>query len=279
MGPAPTTDPRPTAGSPGTTTATAPPGSRWSCTAALGDGCGAYDYSGIPVGNGYNTYVMNQSVGPQTGTGQTLYVNNPGDWQVVADAQPYGYTGVQTFPDVQQLFNNWCGSEWNGCASPTNTPLDALSSLKVTYSETSPTDAKSIYEFAPDVWIDGYGADIMFWVDTHGRCNEGAFGPTVLGHAVLAGQNWTVHRYGAAGAEIIFVLDGAGGTGTCAQQASGTIDIKAGLDWLAANGFIGKRQSISQLNTGWEITSAKRATFRLTRYSVDATPVGAAGRA
>ena len=29
------------------------------------------------------------------------------DWQVIADDKPYGYTGVQTFPDVQQLMNNW----------------------------------------------------------------------------------------------------------------------------------------------------------------------------
>jgi hypothetical protein len=243
----------------------------WACTEPLGGVCGAYDYAGIPNSNGYNTYVSNQSVGPQTGTTQTLYANNPGDWQVVADDVPYGYTGVQTFPDVQQLFNNWCSTGWNGCSSPTDTPIDSLATLSVTYAETSPQDPLSIYQFSPDLWLDNYGSDIMFWVDVHGRCDEGAFGSTVLGQAVIDGQNWTVHRYGTAGDEIIFVLDGAGGTGTCAQQSSGSINIKAGVDWLVANGFVQGAPVMSQLNTGWEITSADNTTVRVTGYSIQAT--------
>jgi hypothetical protein len=219
--------------------------------------------------------VVDQGVGPQGGTTETLQANSPGDWQLTANDVPYGYTGVQTFPDAQQLFNNWdsVNGGWVNCGTHcVDTPLNSLSTLTVTYRETSPTDADSIYEFAPDVWSDGYGSDVMFWVDTHGRCNTGAFGGTVLGHAVLGGQSWTVHRYGGFGAEVIFVLDGAGGSGTCAQQASGTIDIKAGFDWLVANGFATGPQNISQLNTGWEITSADHTTFRVSGYSIQAVP-------
>jgi len=47
----------------------------------------------------------------------------------------------------------------------------------------------------------------------------GAFGSTLLGHAVIDGQSWTVHRYGGYGAEIIFVLDGAGGSGSARVPA------------------------------------------------------------
>lgn len=244
----------------------------WACTAALGDGCGAYSYPGIPMSNGANTYVSNQSVGPQPGSTQTVSANDPGDWQLVAHAVPLGYRGVQTFPDVQQLFNNWCGAGWGDCAKPGNTPLDSLSTLKVVYSETSPPDAKSINEFAVDVWSDGYGSDIMFWTDTHGRCDEGAFGDTRLGHAVFGGQGWTVHRYGGPGDEIIFVLDGVGGPGTCAQQPSGTVDVKAGLDWLTAHGFAQGPHVLTQVNTGWEITSADHATFAMHRYAIQAVP-------
>ncbi|QGN57787.1 hypothetical protein [Nostocoides sp. HKS02] len=243
----------------------------WACTAPLGGGCGAYRYAGIPNSNGYNTYVSNQAVGAQTGTSQVVQANSPGDWQVVANDVPYGYTGVQTFPDAQQLFNNWCGNGWGGCSA--DTPVNSLSALKVVYAESSPQDALSLYQYSPDVWLDNYGSDIMFWVDVHGRCNEGAFGGTVLGHAVIDGQNWTVHRYGGFGAEIIFVLDGTGGTGTCAQQTSGTINIKAGIDWLTANRFITGAPVMSQLNTGWEITSADNTTFRVSSYSIIATPL------
>lgn len=260
----PTLTPTPTP----TPTTTAPGG--WGCTVPLGDNCGAYLYPGIPNSNGYNTYVANQDVGANSGTTETLNANNPGDWQVVANAVPYGYLGVQTFPDVQQLFNNW---PWTGCSNNcTDTPLDSLSSLTVNYAETSPTSANSVYEYAPDIWQDNYPSDVMFWVDTKGRCDEGAYGSTLLGHAVIDGQDWTVHRYGGPGAEVIFVLDGAGGTGTCAQQSSGSVNIKAGIDWLVTNGFETGPAVLTQVNTGWEITSADNTTFTVTDYSITAVP-------
>jgi len=212
-------------------------------------------------------------VGAQSGTTATVKASNPGNWSVTANAVPLGYTGVQLFPNVQQMTNNWGA---NGPKSgSSDTPLNSLNSLVVHYNETSPTGPNDIYEFAPDVWTNYAGqngpgsGDIMFWADTHGRCNAGAYGGTVLGHAVLDGQNWTVHRYGGPGAEIIFVLDGAGGSGTCAQQSSGDINIKAGLNWLASNGFIQSPVIIGdQLNTGWEITSADHSTFTMNSYSI-----------
>jgi hypothetical protein len=247
-----------------------PTSTTWACTVPLGSNCGGYKYAGIPMSNGYNTYVANQNVGAISGTTETVYANDPGDWQVVANSGQYGYTGVQTFPDVQQLFNGWCGTptNWSSCPAPSDTPIDSLPSLTIQYAEQSPTGVNDLYEFSPDLWLDNYGSDIMFWVDTKGRCNEGAFGGTVLGHATIGGQAWTVHRYGGAGAEIIFVLDGAGGTGTCAQQSSGTIDIKAGVQWLVAGGYVPAGPNVTQLNTGWEITSAENATFRVTNYSI-----------
>jgi len=265
----PVTTPATTTPTP-TPTTTAP--HTYSCNVNFPDGCpltNGYVYPANPNSNGYTTFVQDQDVGANAGTGGTLHANNPGDWQVVANDVPYGETSVQTFPDVQQLMNNWSGpgAVWNGGG---DTPLAALSSLKVNYAETSPTSVNSLYEFAPDIWQDNYGSDVMFWVDTKGRCNEGAFGSTVLGHAVLDGQNWTVHRYGGSGAEIIFVLDGAGGTGTCAQQHSGTVNIKAGLEWLVANGFETGPAVIAQVNTGWEITSADNQTFTVSQYSITA---------
>lgn len=240
------------------------------CTTTDGT-CGAYGYGQIPMSNGFNTYVEAQQVGPNSGTADTLQVTNPGNWTDTANDVPYGYTGVQQFDNVQQLTNDWGNGGWGNCGSTcTDTPLASLSSLQVNYSETSPQDANSIYEFAPDVWNDNYGSDVMFWADTHGRCNEGAFGGTVLGNATIDGQNWTVHRYGGPGAEIIFVLDGAGGSGTCAQQSSGTIDILAGFQWLVSNGYMTSLGTLAQLNTGWEITSADNSTFSMNSYSITA---------
>jgi hypothetical protein len=271
--PTPTTpSPTPTSTSPTPTPTTTPPGG-FSCVVPLGGVCGAYSYSGIPNSNGFNTYVSNQSVGPQPATTQIVSANNPGDWQVVANDQPYGYTGVQTFPDVQQLMNNW---PWTGCGSNcSDTPLASLSTLKVTYTETSPTSAASIYEFAPDIWQDNYSSDVMFWVDTSPvRCTDnGLSASDIIGQAVLDSQRWTVYRNGGPGSEIIFILDGGTdqdpvGNGTCAQQRSGTVDVKAGLTWLLTNGVENGPILLSQVNTGWEITSADNQRFAVSSYSI-----------
>src|SRR5215831_7213588 len=242
----PTPTPTPTTPTPTPTTPT-PTITGPACTVQLGGACGPYSYPLIPMSNGFDTYVANQTFA-NAGTTQALTATSPGNWSLTANDVPYGYTGVQTYPDVQQLTNDWNGAGWGGAGGSLDTPLDSLSSLTVSYAESGPRDASSIYEFSPDIWSDNYGRDIMFWTDTQGRCNEGAFGSTVLGHLTIDGQGWTAHRYGGPGEEIILVLDGPGGPGTCAQQTSGTINIKAGLDWLVSNGFVPGPEVLTQLN-------------------------------
>jgi hypothetical protein len=188
------------------------------------------------------------------------------------------------FDAVQQLTNNWSS---DGTFSGTSdTPLSALSSLSVSYAETSPSDAGSVYEFAADVWDDNYGADVMFWADTSPtRCtNNGMSSGNIIGHATLGGQAWTVYRYGGAGSEIIFILDGGSSTdpvdsGTCAQQSSGAIDVFAGFKWLVANGYMSGLGALSQLNTGWEICSADKTTFTVSSMAYNVTLAGAAAAA
>jgi hypothetical protein len=243
-------------------------------------GCGPYSYAAIPMSNGYDTYVEAQRVGNNVGTVDTVTATNPGNWSVRANDVPYRYTGVQMFDNVQQLTNDWNGSGW-GDSGSADTPMSALSSLAVNYTETSPSDANSSYEFAPDVWTSNYRSDVMFWADTSPvRCTDnGLNARNIVGQARLVGQPWTVYRYGGAGGEVIFVLDGTTstdpvGTGTCARQASGSIDILAGFNWLAAKRIIPALGNMSQLNTGWEITSADRRTFTMSRYSITATVAG-----
>src|SRR5439155_699312 len=85
-----------------------------STPSAASGSLGPYGYSGITNSNGYNTYVGNNMWAANSGTTQTACAANPGNWSVVANAGPNGYTGVQTYPDVQQLFSDWTGSGWNG---------------------------------------------------------------------------------------------------------------------------------------------------------------------
>ncbi|GAB7005642.1 hypothetical protein JCM18899A_31150 [Nocardioides sp. AN3] len=248
----------------------------------LGGGCpngsGGYkDTAFSPNSNGWNSYVNNQDVGFNGVGTETLYVNGPRNWQVVSNLGACGGC-VQTFPASQQLFDNWGSS---GLGSGTSaTPISSLSALSVNYDETSPGGSANGYEFAPDIWLDGYPWDIMFWVDTNLRCSLGVGSVgEVIGSFSMDGQNWTVHRYGSNGGagskygdEIIVTLDGAGGSGTCAQQPKGTINVKAGLEALASKGFIPASPAVRQMNTGWEITESKSATFTVHDLSYTVTP-------
>jgi hypothetical protein len=50
------------------------------------------------------------------------------------------------------------------------------------------------------------------------------------------------------------------------------VNVKAGIDWLVANGFETGGAVIAQVNTGWEIASADNTTFTVTDYSITAIP-------
>ena len=227
---------------------------------------GYLDTAFSPNSNGWNTYVNNQDVGYAGSGTETMYVNSPRNWQVIANLGTCGGC-VQTFPATQQLFNS----------SGSATKISDLAELKVNYDETSPGGSANGYEFAPDLWQTGYPWDVMWWVDTNLRCNDA--GP-VIGKFTMDGQDWTAHMYGGTpdangvphGGEIILILDGPGGSGTCATQSKGTINIKASLEWLASKGFIPASPAVMQLNTGWEVTQAKNATFTLNDLTYTVTP-------
>jgi len=254
----------------------APASARASCTAGIGGGCGPYHWAGWPGSNGFNTYVIDQAVNVQTGSTGHITARSPSSWQATASYASCGGC-VQTFTAVQQLTNNWGGGGWNGSA---DTPVSALAKLQVRYAETAPSGPGNQYEFAPDIWTSYSGqlgpgtGDVMMWADTTGRrCTDNGLGAgDIIGHAALAGQPWTVYRYGPAGGEIVFIRDGGksgdpAGTGTCATAKSGTLHVLSALKWLSGHAARFpplSRLTMSQLNTGWEITDGGGAGYAVT---------------
>ena len=111
----------------------------------------------------------------------------------------------------------------------------------------------------------------MVWTDNNGRCNSGSLGTRVHAPVTIAGQEWTPYQYGST--EFIWSLDGPGGAGTCAQQASGTVDLLALLKWMQANGHAEPTPPSSWWTACSKIcsTGGVPETFRVTSYSVTAT--------
>lgn len=251
-----------------------------SCTAQIGDGCGAYSWSGWPGSNGFNTYVVDQDVGAQHGDTGSITADSPSSWTAQGNYVSCGGC-VQTYTAVQQLMNNWGSGGFNGSD---DVPVAHLGKLQVTYTENAPTTAGNQYEFSPDIWTNYAGqagsgsGDIMMWGDTsHGRCvNNGLNASNIIGQATMSKQHWTVYRYGGPGVEIVFILDGTSSTdpvdtGTCATQKSGTFHVLSALKWLA-NHHVALFPSLAnltvgQMNAGWEITDMNGGGYAVTRLA------------
>ncbi len=148
-----------------------------------------------------------------------------------------------------------------------------MSQLTSTYAEFTPHNSQTIAEWAWDNWLSkdsGYPDEVMVWVDNNGRCNSGSFGTQVRAPVTIDGQEWTPHQYSST--EFIWSLDGPGGAGTCAQQASGTVDLLALLKWMQANGHAAAGAALSLLDGVFEIcsTGGFPETFGVSSYSVTA---------
>jgi hypothetical protein len=231
-----------------------------------GDHCGPYVYPPAIMSNGSDTYVGNNCWGDPA-CKFTTTVADPGHWHTVA-TEPAGQTAVVAYPDVQQLTNDWCGSGWNTarCPRPTDTPLSALTSLTSSFNEAMRHNRGTIAEFGYDLWTN-YSSDIMIWTD---NVNRGAGGAKLLASdQVIGRQPFDVYQYGGAGGEIIFSLNGTGGSGTFANETSGTVDILGTLAWVQSHRYASNIK-IGQIDAGWEIcsTGGGPETFAMSGFTL-----------
>jgi hypothetical protein len=231
---------------------------RWSCVATddgsqnPGEGCpegNGYLYSGITNSNGYNTHVINDMWNPPgAGHPQTIYVDNPGHWQVVSD-QPAGNTAVLAYPDVQQIFS---------LTSNAAAPLSSFSTVVSHFAESMPNGGDN--EAAYDIWLgtasSSFSQEVMIWVDDH-RTNPPP--GKIVGRPTFLGAEYTV--WDASGT-VYMVRD--------SNETSGSVDILTMLDWLESNGFSPPGSGLNQIDFGWEIcsTDGKPATFTMSQYDL-----------
>jgi hypothetical protein len=265
--PTPTATPTATATSASTATPTATPTSAptpapsGTSTSDPNGSLGPYYYPNNTNTNGYNTYVGNNMwAAGGSGMTQTLTAFGPDKWHVVAKA-PAGNTGVLSYPDTQQLFNNWNGSGWNGSGNQTDTPISRLKQLTSTFAENMNANPRTDAEAAYDIWLSNTSGpdEIMIWID---NANRGTGGATQLGSGSFGGQKWTLLQY--QGGEVIWSLD--------ANEQSGAVDILAMLRDLQSRGLASSGAAIGEIDFGFEIcsTGGVPETFSVSSYSLTA---------
>jgi hypothetical protein len=245
-----------------------------------GASCGPYTDHSVTFNNGFNTYVVDDCWAEPQCT-YTINSRNPGDWSVTDPGdEPAGSTSVATYPDVQQLTNDFDSATHTWGTGSDNTPLSGVKTIHSSFKESMPDNSRTIAEFGYDIWTN-YPSDVMVWTD---NVNRGTGGATKIGAMTYAGQHYTVYVNGtvAAGGEIIFSLDGDNGKHTSgfAHETSGTVHILAVLGWLqrymTAHGYstyASELGQVGQIDAGWEICSSggTSETFSMSSFTLRAT--------
>jgi glycosyl hydrolase family 12 len=171
---------------------------------------------------------------------QTIWANSYSNWGVWANHPNTG--GVKSYPHSARAINR---------------RISSLGSLTSNFNVSRP--GSGAYTSAYDIWADGHNYEIMIWMN-----KQGAVGP-IGGRQTttsVGGHTFDVHR-GSNGSNQVFSFVRTGNTN------SGSVDIKAILNWLRTNGWMGD-VNVTDVQFGFEITSSSGGlNFTTNSYSVN----------
>ena len=252
----------------------------YSCTTSdLKGGCGPYpnDQSilingRVPGGvNEPNPYVAQNNWGGNSAYTATLSANNTGDWRVTANVNPPQDGSVKAYPDA-----GW-GMPYDNAKAAAGqdpfSPVDSFASTVSSWNVSVPTDNGKVDGWAGyDLWLNNWGNEVMIQPDIVANGSYSCSGPT----ATFSGKTW--HLCGPFGSEWVWhpgASDPAGGyqgASTPQNLPSGTIDVKAVLDWMMANGKLPANSTWTAGGFGFEVceTGGAPATFTVNDFKFGA---------
>lgn len=195
--------------------------------------------------NGYNVY--NNIWGSGYGT-QCLTATAYNKWSVLANHPTTG--GIKSYPNVsKELSIN----------------LSQLASCASNFTVTRPGSGS--YSSTYDIWCNNYAYEIMIWMNYTGAVGPIAESWNASGQPVasatnqsIGGHTFNVYR-GSNGSNMVYSFLRTSNTN------SGTVNIKAILDWIRNRGWFGD-VNLHKIEFGFEITSAPNVTFAVTNYSL-----------
>ena len=211
------------------------------CSACNSVWCSCEQYGDITL-NGY--IIRNDIWGSGSAGPQCIWVNSPSNWGVHSDQPNTG--GVKSYPHVAYVVNK---------------TISAMGSCSSTFNVTVPTGGA--YETAWDIWVP---SEVMIWMNKYGAVgpiaeawNDDGTPVASATNVTVGGHTWDVYHGGSN--VVSFVRQG--------NISSGTVDIKAILDWIVNKGWISSSGTVSEVQFGFEITSsAGGLDFTCNSYSI-----------
>jgi Glycosyl hydrolase family 12 len=186
---------------------------------------------------------------------ETVEVCSYHSWNAIATADNSSGDGaVKTYANVHKDYHNW--------STGYEPPLSNYPTLSSSFAAAGPNTG--IYNFAYDIWLNGVGngggsnREVMIWTDNQAQRPAGSVVATGIG---FGGQTWTLWATGDN--HILSFVPSS-------DMASGTVNIRAMLDYLISHGRVPANSTLGQIGYGVEIVSTNGApgTFRFTGFSL-----------
>jgi hypothetical protein len=216
-----------------------------------------YTSSSYNGDTGYDSdYIVENDVWNPIKISEKLYACQHNSFYVSASVTNEG-GAVQSFPSSQYTFS-----------SPVE--ISKFSSLTSEFGLKNPPTGRGLdYEFAYDIWINGYGGndhtELMIWEYNDGQTPAGSN----VGTVTLDGARWFVWLGGTAGEHGGDIV-----TFDTTRRESGNTDLLAFLDYAAGENWLsgGKNAHLWQVDWGAELCAApKNTVFDFTAFNVKFT--------
>jgi xyloglucan-specific endo-beta-1,4-glucanase len=198
----------------------------------------------------WNNDIWGSGAGPQT-----IWVNSVTQWGVWADHPNTG--GIKSYPNITKHLNRY---------------ISQIGNLTVHTETTVPSDGA--WEATYDIWDSNHRYEIMLWLNYTGTpqgCGNVkpiSYNWSSSGCAIpvtkvnVGGKSWYVYR-GNNGSNNVYSFLAEYKTNTA------DLDIKAILNWLKNNGWMGDVY-MDELQFGFEITSSSGGrNFGSNNYTVN----------
>ena len=186
---------------------------------------------------------------------ETVEVCSYRSWNVIATADNSAGDGaVKTYPNVHKDYHNW--------STGYEPPLSNYPVLSSSFAAAGPNTG--IYNIAYDIWLNGVGnggssnREVMIWTDNQAQRPAGS---VVASGLSLGGKTWTL--WASSGNSILTFVPSA-------DMSSGTVNIRAMLDYLLSHGRVPSNSTLGQICYGVEVvsTNGSPGTFHFTGFSV-----------
>ncbi|GAB2627260.1 hypothetical protein GCM10027168_68700 [Streptomyces capparidis] len=172
---------------------------------------------------GYTLYnnIWGSGHGPQT-----IWANSYSNWGVWANHPNTG--GIKSYPNATRHIGR---------------KISALNSVSSSFNVSVPNSGA--YTTTYDIWDTNHAYEIMLWMNKTGPVGPLGSRQTT---ASVGGHTWDIYR-GSNGANQVFSFVRTSNTN------SGTVNIKAVLDWLRNANWFGDI-TVGDVQLGYEITSS-----------------------